>query len=194
MCAPGRPDDEPLRFASPSPHQAGQGTCCGVPRFVELAELEQFCGSQTNQHSTDMLQRCADREKKTEVGPVFGRKFLGYCLRRWSRNTVQLAVAPKALDTFKQRIRVITRRVGGQGKARIAEQMRNTCRAGSPTSVWRKLRRSSKIWMRGYAIGSSTGAPGRQSIVAFGGLVHFTRWRPSLQVARDTGGDTAKLD
>ncbi|HWT64776.1 MAG TPA: group II intron reverse transcriptase/maturase [Terracidiphilus sp.] len=63
-------------------------------------------------------------EKKTEVGPVFGRKFLGYCLRRWSGDTVKVAVAPKAIDTFKQRIRVITRRVGGQSMAQIAERMR----------------------------------------------------------------------
>src|SRR5208337_3194096 len=48
-------------------------------------------------------------EKKTEVGSVFGRKFLGYCLRRWSGNTVKIAVAPKAIDTFKQRIKFITR-------------------------------------------------------------------------------------
>jgi hypothetical protein len=51
-------------------------------------------------------------EKKTEVGPVFGRKFLGYCLQRWSKDTVKIAVAPQALDTFKQRIRLITKRVG----------------------------------------------------------------------------------
>lgn len=63
-------------------------------------------------------------EKKTEVGPVFGRKFLGYCLRRWTGNSVKIAVAPKALDTFKQRVRVITRRVGGKGMLQIAEQMR----------------------------------------------------------------------
>ncbi len=63
-------------------------------------------------------------EKKTEVGPVFGRKFLGYCLRRWTKGTVKIAVAPKALDTFKQRIRLITRRVGGKGMVQIAEQMR----------------------------------------------------------------------
>ena len=62
-------------------------------------------------------------EKKTEVGPVFGRKFLGYCLRRWSKDTVKIAVAPKALDTFKQRIRLITSRVGGNGMTQIAEQM-----------------------------------------------------------------------
>ena len=63
-------------------------------------------------------------EKKTAVGPVFGRKFLGYCLRRWSRNTVKIAVAPKALDTFKQRIRFITRRVGGRSMVQVAEQLR----------------------------------------------------------------------
>ena len=63
-------------------------------------------------------------EKKTEVGPVFGRKFLGYCLRRWTKGTVKIAVAPKAIDTFKQRIRLITRRVGGKGMVQIAEQMK----------------------------------------------------------------------
>ncbi|MBW4048997.1 MAG: group II intron reverse transcriptase/maturase [Proteobacteria bacterium] len=64
-------------------------------------------------------------EKKTEVGSAFGRKFLGYCLRRWSGDTVKIAVAPKAIDTFKQRIRAITKRVGGQGMSQIAEQMRD---------------------------------------------------------------------
>jgi len=63
-------------------------------------------------------------EKKTEVGPVFGRKFLGYCLRRWSKDTVKIAVAPKAIDTFKQRIRHITKRVGGKSMEQIAEQMK----------------------------------------------------------------------
>lgn len=63
-------------------------------------------------------------EKKTEVGLVFGRKFLGYCLRRWTRGSVKIAVAPKALETFKQRIRLITRRVGGKGMKQVAEQMR----------------------------------------------------------------------
>jgi RNA-directed DNA polymerase len=58
------------------------------------------------------------------VRTVFRRKFLGYCLRRWTGNFVKVVVAPKALDTFKQRIRVITRRVGGQGMFQIAEQMR----------------------------------------------------------------------
>jgi RNA-directed DNA polymerase len=63
-------------------------------------------------------------EKKTDVGSVFGRKFLGYCLRRWTGDTVKIAVAPKALDTFKQRIRGITRRAGGRGMEQIAQSLK----------------------------------------------------------------------
>src|ERR1019366_7566158 len=63
-------------------------------------------------------------EAKTAVGTVFGRKFLGFCLRRWSGNTVKVAVAPKALETFKQRIKEITRRVGGRSMAQVVEQLR----------------------------------------------------------------------
>jgi RNA-directed DNA polymerase len=63
-------------------------------------------------------------EAKTTVGTVFGRKFLGYCLRRWSGNTVKTAVATKALETFKQRIRLITCRVGGRSMIQVAERLR----------------------------------------------------------------------
>ncbi|MDY9198233.1 reverse transcriptase domain-containing protein [Escherichia coli] len=93
-------------------------------------------------------------EKKTEVGPVFGRKFLGYCFRRWSGNTVKIAVAPKALDTFKRRIRLITRCVGGQGMTRLPNRCGYTFEAGSPTSGWHKPRRYSKIWIHGYVTDS----------------------------------------
>ncbi len=70
------------------------------------------------------LLRLRVNESKTEVGSVFGRKFLGYCLRRWSGDTVKIAVAPKALETFKQHIKTITTRVGGKSMTQIAEQMR----------------------------------------------------------------------
>ena len=63
-------------------------------------------------------------EKKTEVGSVFGRKFLGFCLRQWSGNTVKIDVAPKAIQTFKQHIRTMTKRVGGKSMSQVAEQMR----------------------------------------------------------------------
>jgi RNA-directed DNA polymerase len=63
-------------------------------------------------------------EDKTEVGSVFGRKFLGYCLRRSSGDTVKIAVAPKALDSFRQRIRLITSRAGGRSMVQVAEKLR----------------------------------------------------------------------
>lgn len=37
-------------------------------------------------------------EKKTEVGSVFGRKFLGYSLRGWSGEAVKISVAPGRLQ------------------------------------------------------------------------------------------------
>jgi RNA-directed DNA polymerase len=63
-------------------------------------------------------------ETKTAVGSVFGRKFLGYCLRRWTGDTVKIAVAPTAQEKFKARIREITSRNGGRNIAQIAEQLR----------------------------------------------------------------------
>ncbi len=44
-------------------------------------------------------------------------------IRRWSSNTVKIAVAPKALDAFKQRIKEITCRVGGRSLTQVAEQL-----------------------------------------------------------------------
>ena len=63
-------------------------------------------------------------EAKTAVGPAFGRKFLGYCLRRWSGDSVKISVAPKSLDTYKQRIRSITGRSKGQSIEQVADEMR----------------------------------------------------------------------
>ena len=63
-------------------------------------------------------------ESKTAVGPAFGRKFLGYCFWQGSNNTVKIAVAPKALETFKHRIREITCRSGGRSLEQVAGQLR----------------------------------------------------------------------
>lgn len=135
-------------------------------------------------------------EKKTEVGPVFGRKFLGYCLRRWSGNTVKIAVAPKALDTLKRRIRLITRRVGGQGMTQIAEQMRIYLRgwksyfrlAQTPQifkdlDSWIRHRLRAiqlKHWRTGATVYSrlrSLGATHEQAALMAGGAGHW--WRHS---------------
>ena len=63
-------------------------------------------------------------EAKTAVASVFGRKFLGYCLWAAPRGEVKRAVAVKALDTFKQRIRQLTRRTCGRNLSEVAEALR----------------------------------------------------------------------
>lgn len=63
-------------------------------------------------------------ETKTVVGPAFGRKFLGYCFRRWSGDTVRIAVAPQAFRTYKERIRQITCRSRGRSMEQVAERLR----------------------------------------------------------------------
>ena len=121
-------------------------------------------------------------EKKTEVGSIFGRKFLGYCLRRWSGDTVKIAVATKALDTFKQRIRSLTRRNGGRGMFQIAQQLRvylpgwkayfrlaQTPKTFGELDSWirRRLRAIQlKLWKRGTRMYSGLRALGATSEVA----------------------------
>lgn len=78
----------------------------------------------------DGLRRLYDRlhlkvnETKTAVAPATGRKFLGYELWRSAGDRIKCAVARKALETFKQRIRGITRRSGGRNLSEIAERLR----------------------------------------------------------------------
>ena len=57
-------------------------------------------------------------KEKSAVARVWGRKFLGYCLRK-TRGKIQRAVAPKALDTMKERIRELTSRAGGQSMQKV---------------------------------------------------------------------------
>ena len=47
-------------------------------------------------------------EGKTAVGPVWGRKFLGYCLMASPQGEVKRAVAAQALDKLRDRIRQLT--------------------------------------------------------------------------------------
>ena len=78
----------------------------------------------------DGLRKLYDRlhlkvnEAKTAVASAYGRKFLGYCLWRAAGNVVKRAVAGKALDTLKQRIRQITRRTRGRNLSEVAEELR----------------------------------------------------------------------
>jgi len=63
-------------------------------------------------------------EAKTAVAPATGRKFLGYALWRAAGDRIKCAVSWKALATFKQRIRELTRRLGGRSLPEIAERLK----------------------------------------------------------------------
>jgi RNA-directed DNA polymerase len=63
-------------------------------------------------------------EAKTAVASAFGRKILGYCLWRSAGDQVKCAVAAKAIDTYKARIRQITCRNCGRSLAEVADQLR----------------------------------------------------------------------
>jgi RNA-directed DNA polymerase len=63
-------------------------------------------------------------EAKSAVGSAFGRKFLGYALWMAKGKEVKCAVAHKALDNFKARIRQLTRRSGGRSISQVAQKLR----------------------------------------------------------------------
>lgn len=63
-------------------------------------------------------------EAKSAVASAFGRKFLGYELWVTKGEEVKCAVAHKALDNFKARIRQLTRRSGGRSMSEVVEKLR----------------------------------------------------------------------
>ncbi|MGB7647172.1 MAG: group II intron reverse transcriptase/maturase [Pseudomonas fluorescens] len=63
-------------------------------------------------------------EVKSAVASALGRKFLGYELWVAKGREVKCAVAHKALDNFKARIRQLTRRSGGRSMEQVVEKLR----------------------------------------------------------------------
>jgi RNA-directed DNA polymerase len=63
-------------------------------------------------------------EAKSAVASAFGRKFLGYALWGAKGKEVKCAVAAKAVEDFKARIRQLTRRSGGRSMAQVVEKLR----------------------------------------------------------------------
>lgn len=63
-------------------------------------------------------------ESKSAVTSALGRKFLGFELYRTRKGEVKRAVSRKALETFKCRIRQITRRSCGRSIVQVIEQLR----------------------------------------------------------------------
>ena len=85
-------------------------------------------------------------EAKSAVGSALGRKFLGYALWVAKGREVKCAVAHKAVDDFKVRIRQQTRRSGGRSMGQVVGKLRPYLlgwRAyfglAQTPKVWRKL-------------------------------------------------------
>jgi RNA-directed DNA polymerase len=90
-------------------------------------------------------------EAKSAVASALGRKFLGYELWMAPKGEVKRAVAKKALETFRQKIRQLTRRSGGRSIAQVIEQLRSYVLGwkayfglAQTGGIWRKL----DEWMR----------------------------------------------
>jgi len=101
-------------------------------RFVRYADdCNVYVRSrQAGERVLDGLRRLYDRlhlkvnEAKTAVAPATGRTFLGYELWRSAGDRIKCAVARKALDTYKQRLRQLTRRSGGRSLPEVVEWLR----------------------------------------------------------------------
>ena len=90
-----------------------------------------FVGSKkAGQRVMALLRACYARlrlqinEAKSATTSAFGRKFLGYTLWVGKGKEVKCAVAHKALDNFKARIRQLTRRSGGRSMAEVVQRLR----------------------------------------------------------------------
>jgi RNA-directed DNA polymerase len=64
-------------------------------------------------------------ESKSAVASAFGRKFLGYELWLAKKTEVKRAVSKRALATFRQRIRQLTRRSGGRSIEQVIDGLRS---------------------------------------------------------------------
>ena len=75
---------------------------------------------------------------KSAVASAFGRKFLGYSLWAAPKGEIRRKVSAKALATFKQQIRQLTRRSGGRSMTRSAAvrrpHLRGLMQAGAAVS------------------------------------------------------------
>ena len=131
-------------------------------------------------------------EAKTTVARATGRKFLGYELWRTREGEVRRAVAIKALDTYKARIRQMTRRSCGRSLVDVAEELRRyvpgwkayfqlaqTPRVFRGLDEWLRHRLRAlqlKHWRRGTTMFRELKALGASTEQAARIAVHGDRW------------------
>jgi RNA-directed DNA polymerase len=131
-------------------------------------------------------------EAKSAVASALGRKFLGYALWMAKGKEVKCAVAYKALDNFKARIRQLTCRSGGCSMAQVVEKLRpyllgwkayfgmaQTPRVWRELDEWLRHRLRAiqlKHWKRPRAIYRELKALGAKENVARQVAVNSRRW------------------
>ena len=131
-------------------------------------------------------------EDKSAVARVWDRKFLGYSFWVAKGRRVQLRVAAKALEGFKERVRQITSRNGGRSVERVCEELGNYLRgwrqyfvlADTPRIfqaldqwIHRRLRAVQlKQWKRGTTIYRELMARGCPWQTATGAACHARSW------------------
>ena len=71
--------------------------------------------------------RLTVNETKSTVASVFRRKFLGYSFWVAPGGKIKRRVADKAMATFKQRVRELTRRSGGHSLNEVVKRLRSLC-------------------------------------------------------------------
>jgi group II intron reverse transcriptase/maturase len=131
-------------------------------------------------------------EAKTAVAVVWGRKFLGYCMRKTADGEVKLGVAEQALERVRQRLRDITRRQRGRSMAQVIRELtayvpgwKNYYRLAQGPTVFRELdqwlrRRlralQLKYWHRGPRVYRALLRLGARLAVAIYVARHARRW------------------
>jgi RNA-directed DNA polymerase len=102
-------------------------------RFVRYADdCNVYVKSlRAGQRVLEALRRCYDRlrlqvnEAKTAVAVVWGRKFLGYCLRRSPTGSFKLAIAVQAQEKARGRLRQITKRNRGRSMEQVVQELKD---------------------------------------------------------------------
>jgi RNA-directed DNA polymerase len=138
-------------------------------------------------------------ESKSAITSAFGRKFLGYELRLAKQGEVKRAVSKKALETFRQRIRQLTRRSGGRSIGAVIENLRSYVLGWKAyfgltqtLHVWRQLDEwirhrlraiHLKQWRRGPVIYRALLKPGARRTVALLVAKNSRRWWRNSRLA-----------
>ena len=162
------------------------------------------------------LRRLYDRlhlkvnEAKTAVALATGRKFLGYELWRGPNDRIKCAVAGKAMATFKQRIRELTRRSCGRSLPEIVERLRaympgwkayfrlaQTPRVFRELDEWLRHRLRAvqlKHWRRGRTMYRELLALGASETTALRIAQNSRRWWRNSRFALNRGMPVAYFD